>query len=537
MARLCFIDWDHQRLTALVADCGRNRAKILDSWSEETDLSPNPVMAEELGNLLKSRLREKKYSVIGIVALVGRDRLVVRDQKYPAVSQAEEPGLVRLLTTKEILDDPNDVIIDYQPWTSQDSKSEQRALVYVLRREMMTTYENIAKGAGAKLLGLCPRAMGLAAAMPSGSGTRGLVAVGSGWRQLLVVQDGAVELDRGLALGETMAQEARRGFAVFGTTGGANPGRIFAAGANLQEIDRLGESLELAVEELEAVDGPVKAGPGAASLIALSGMAKAWSRELPGVDFVHPRMPRSEISDTRKRLYLYGGAAAVLLAMIGAAFWWHTGRKESDISRMQADLDKLKQENLRFVEDEKRLKELATWDTANWLEELVDLACRVPDTKKLLVTEIVATPQQQVAGQVSPYTGRLNIKGILPEGTGDENELERLDKEMRNVGPEGYYLTKLRRTGKTFDFEVLVKTRSPADYQLIPPPPKKKDTKAEPKAEGKLESKALEPGKVEQPPFAKGKGGSLNPAQNSEQEGKREPRAVPGPTEKGKNKE
>ncbi len=478
MARLCFIDWDHLRLTALVAECGRNKAKILDSWSEETDLSPNPVMAEELGQFLKNRLKEKKQVVTGIVALVGRDRLVVRDQKYPAVNPSEEPGLVRLLTTKEVLDDPNDVIIDYQPWGSQDGKAEKRALVYVLRREMMSTYENLAKGAGVKLVGLCPRAMGLAAALPQGQGTRGLVAVGHSWRQLLVVQDGAVELDRGLALGDAMAQEARRGFAVFGTTGGTHPGRIFAVGAAHQEIDRLGESLEIAVEELSELEGLAGTGPGTASQVALIGMARAWSRERPGVDFVHPRMPKNEVSDARKRLFLYGGAAAALLLMGGAAFWWHTGNKESDIARMQADLDKLKGENQRYVEDEKRLKELASWDTANWLEELVDLACRVTDTKKMLITEVVATPQQQVAGQNSPYTGRLTIKGILPDGTGDENELERLDKDLRTAGPEGYYLTKLRRTGKTFDFEILVKARSPSEYVMAPPaPPKKKETK------------------------------------------------------------
>ena len=486
MARLCFIDWDHQRLTALVAECSRNRAKIIDSWSEETDLSPNPVMAEELGQHLKNRLKERKQTVTGLVALVGRDRLVVRDQKYPTVTQSEEPGLVRLLTTKEILDDPNDVVIDYQPWPSQTTKSEQRALVYVLRREMLATYESIAKAAGAKLVGLCPRAMGLAASMPPGTGSRGLIAIGLGWRELLVVRDNAVELDRGLAQAETMPQEARRGFAVFGTTGGTPPGRIFTAGASLQELDRLGEALELAVEELEGIEGAGAPVPGGASLIAVAGMAKAWSREQPGVDFVHPRMPRNEVSDSRKRLYLYGGAAAALLAMIGAAFWWHTGNKENQIVRMQGDLDKLKQENLRFVEDEKRMKELANWDTANWLEELVDLASRVTDTKKMLVTEIVATPTQAVAGQTSPYTGRLEVKGILPDGTGDENELEKLDKQLRSAGPEGYYLTKLRRTGKIFNFEVLVKPRSPADYDLVPPA-KKVDPKTTKDSMGKTD--------------------------------------------------
>lgn len=468
MARLCFIDWDHQRLTVLVAECMRNRFKTVESWSEATDLSPNPVMAEDLGQFLKTRLRDKKHIVTGLVALVGRDRLVVRDQKYPPVSQAEEPGLVRLLTTKEILDDPNDVIIDYQPWVKADAKEEQRALVYVLRREMLTTYENIAKSAGLKLQGLCPRAMGLAAAMPEGAGTRGLIAVGSGWRQLLVVSHGAVEMDRGLALGDMMAQEARRGFAVFGTTGGANPGRIFATGATLQEVDQLGQTLELSIEDLEEMEGSPAGTPGGASFSALFGMAKAWSRGQPGVDFVHPRMPKNEISDNRKRAYLYGGAAAALLMVMGASFWWYSGNKENDLALTQAKIDDLKKENARFVEDGKKMKELANWDTANWLEELVDLASRLKDPKKLLVTEIIATPQAQAAGTQSPYTGRLEIKGMLPDGTGDEKELEKLDKELRSAGPEGFYLTKLKKTGKVFTLEVFVKARSPDEYTLVP---------------------------------------------------------------------
>ena len=182
MSRLCFIDWDHKRLTAVVAECLRGKAKVLDSWSEDTDLSPNPLMVEELGQLLKDRLKSRKMAVTGLIALIGRDRLIVRDQKYPVVTAAEEPGLVRLLTTREMLDDPQDVIIDYQPWSNRPSQGEHRALVFVLRREMLGTYEAIAKGAGLKLLGLLPRAVGLAAAMPAGTGARGLIAVGQGWR-------------------------------------------------------------------------------------------------------------------------------------------------------------------------------------------------------------------------------------------------------------------------------------------------------------------------------------------------------------------
>jgi len=505
MSRLCFIDWDHKRLTAVVAECLRGKAKVLDSWSEDTDLSPNPLMVEELGQLLKDRLKSRKMAVTGLIALIGRDRLIVRDQKYPVVTAAEEPGLVRLLTTREMLDDPQDVIIDYQPWSNRPSQGEHRALVFVLRREMLGTYEAIAKGAGLKLLGLLPRAVGLAAAMPAGTGARGLIAVGQGWRELLVVREGAVELDRGLADAGNMAQEARRGFAVFATTGGAMPGRIFATGAGLGEMDRLGEVLEVSVEDLE-LEGRPAPGAGQGSLIALMGAARVWSQDKPSVDFVHPRMPISQVSDSTKRMYLYGAAAAALLIVVSSAYWWHASGKQSELDKIRAHLDETKLGNTRLVEDEKKLKELANWDTANWLEELVDLACRVSDTKKILLTEITATPQPTIGGLVSPYSGRVEIKGVLPESTGDETELDKLDRELRKAGPDGYYLTKLRRTGKQFVLELQVKPRSPQDYVLVPPPrpAKEKGTKADSTpgldgiigANGSSEKKTIvEPGK------------------------------------------
>lgn len=478
MARVLMIDWDQKRLTAILTGAGKGSQ--FDVFSVPTEFVPNPAMSEELGVWLKEQVRNRQWQPAHMVALIGRDRLVARELRLPEVGPAEEPDLVRLQTVRELIDAPEDVVIDYHAWADDSDPGQRKVLALVLRKELLETYKALAQAAGLRLTGLLPRSAGLSALSDSKQG-EAIVAVGHGWREIVLSRDGQAVLSRTL-VGTGWAQEVRRVLASQGmTSAGAN--RVRLLGASPEDAQALGAVLDdqPVVEVLPSEVGASTLDLPAGAAAALVGAARALARKTRTPDFVNPKKPPPPSTTSTRRMALYGVAAASVLFIVIGLAWWQLSSRESEVASMRLYLEDRKTDNKRMAEEEKRLLALAAWETPVWLEELVDLACRIGDTRKILITEVVASPVGTTAGTAiaTEFNSRMEIRGVFPEGTGDPKELDRIDSELRKTVPERHYLSRVKKTGNQFTLEVQVRSRSPASYTLTPPvaKPAKSDKK------------------------------------------------------------
>jgi Tfp pilus assembly PilM family ATPase len=165
VARHLAIDWDYQQLRIVAATVRAGKLHIEQAavWQEKQ--SPNIAEAEALGQLLRERLRSAGIVPAPVLACVGRDRVILREVRYPAVAAGEEPAVIRFQVMKELTDSAHDVIIDYTPLGEAAPGEERRALVLTIRRELLAAYQALCKSAGLKLLALTPRPFGTLACL------------------------------------------------------------------------------------------------------------------------------------------------------------------------------------------------------------------------------------------------------------------------------------------------------------------------------------------------------------------------------------
>ena len=77
------------------------------------DLLSALAHAEEAGKRLRDHMKAASVGAAPVYACVGRDRVVLREIRYPQVPASEEPAIVRFQVEKELTEPPQTVVIDY----------------------------------------------------------------------------------------------------------------------------------------------------------------------------------------------------------------------------------------------------------------------------------------------------------------------------------------------------------------------------------------------------------------------------------------
>lgn len=410
-----------------------------------------------------------------MLACLGRSRFIVKEIRYPAVPEAEEPAIVRFQTIKELTDAPEDVIIDYAV-LSNGGTGERKAAALVVRKEVVQAYRTLCEAAGLKLAALTPRLVGIAAclrqALAAGTpppepadATVAVVVAGTGSAELAVLRGEGFLLARALPVGANLAGDVRRTLAVHAGQSPQSPvAAVYVTGLAEAATTRLAEGLEVPVHSFDPFHGvsvatlPAEGRAGFAGILGLLRLRAAG--DLP-VNFISPRQPKPPTNINYRLVRLAGVAVVtlflglIILGQVLHASW------AKELAEVEATRNQVDQQLLSMRENAKRLKAIDDWDSLVWLDELYDLTARIPDVNLLRITSVATEPL--VRTPKSKAAARVTIKGTLLGRTSPRKPLDQL---VSQFSKEGYYTAEAPKVeNDTFTLVLLAERRGPADYK------------------------------------------------------------------------
>jgi hypothetical protein len=410
------IDLDSQGLYA-VAGAARASARPAHAlaWTGDDSDPPPPLTSETakaIGEKLRERLKAAGVQPAPVLVAVGRDRVILKELKYPPVPPTEEPALVRFQAMKEMSESPDEVVLDYAPLG--ETGGERRSMAVVLRKEQLTAIQILCQAAGLKLAGVTPRpyatTAGLIRAFAAGIATPpddkddavAVLTLSPAGGEFTVARRGEVTFTLAIpapvVANDTMlVAQIRRNLTVYA---GQHPGHPIRA-VYLSEVDgpwaqKLRSALNVPVRDFDPLSATAPDVPeplrgrfaGAVGLLAGRG-----TDALP-INFVSPRQPQAP-KDPAKRLLAFIALCALLVLVVGGGGGlWFVGAREDEVNQLAQHRDDLKDKIAKNGPDATRVKGLDGWSKREivWLDELYDLADRMPADDSVRVSSFTTTP-------------------------------------------------------------------------------------------------------------------------------------------------
>jgi Tfp pilus assembly PilM family ATPase len=418
LPRFLAIDADAHGLYVAAATVRGGSIKIEHALTAAADGQPfSPASAKALGAKLKELLKQAGVAPAPALVCVGRDRVILKEVRFPPTAPAEEPAVVRFQATKDLTEGADDVAVDYHPVPYADRTAERQALVVFLRREMLAAARVLCETAGLKLAGVTPRpfaaaaaaARAVAAGAVPGPDTPdapvAVVALSDLGGEFTVVRGGLVKFSRNIppaavASEATLTGELRRNLAVYaGQPGGDDVQGLYLAEAD--EADgwsgRLRAALPVPVHTFDplanTVAGEAVAATDRGRFVGPVGLLAARSGGQLPINFQQPRQPRGEISANRNRV-----TAGVLVGILLVGFGGIGGYLlvDSAEGRVAAKRMLLKQLDDQIAAQDLNQKRLAAADELTdrevvWADEIYDLSARFPNIERMRLAQFEGT--------------------------------------------------------------------------------------------------------------------------------------------------
>jgi Tfp pilus assembly PilM family ATPase len=434
------------------ANVGGGAVRVVRAVTWPATQLPAATLAEEQGRWLKDRLKEAGISPAPLLVALGRDRIILKDIRYPAVSPAEEPAVIRFQAARELTDASDDLIIDYCPMGDPIANGQKRALVVIGRKDLIGAYQTIAKTAGLKLQAITPRSFGLVACLNRLAGTSVLtpaysadeaaavVSVSENWAEFCIMQNDSLVFSRFYSTSDALAGEIRRNLLVYAGQAPRYPlHSVYLAGDQAEIFAQLQTAPGVSVHRLDPFAGeerPEVPAQGRGAFTGAVGLlyGQAGKTSLP-VNLVQPRQFKSDKQTPQRKLIFTGALAATVLFGGFAICWMKLKQADAEVIDQVEANEKLDKELARLEDDEKRIKLLSDWENGNivWLDEVVEVSNRFGDTKTTQLTSLSGDLIDSKGGK-EKYPAKFVFKGLTK---GDNKAIDEL--MARLVGSQRYH--------------------------------------------------------------------------------------------------
>lgn len=419
MAKWLAIDVDQGRWRLAVAAPSRSSLRIerLEEWVPPHE--PIRTNGETLGANLRDFLKAKDIPPLPVLVTFGRERVFLKELRYPALPAADEAQLVRFQATKDLPDSSDPAIVDYLAMNDPKS-SERETLAVAMRRGWLQATLGVLKGAGLKTLGAAPRFVGFGGLADFANIVQPTPFLGLGEHtsELTILVRSKPLLARALpaASSSSLPGEVQRSLALFRVQ---HPecgplDRLHVLGEGIDLADKLGTVALAPFPATIDAPRPLQSGEWAAL-----GAAYLWQRDgkLP-INLAAPRDPKPGVDPNRRKRLVVGIGVALSLAIALVALWYGFSRKNRLIAELKIEREEL-EEKIKLL-DQDRTDNLffKDWEDTSivWVDEIHELASKLPRSRGFRLSQILMAPSGKRAGKdgvKDPMVAKMNLHGIM----------------------------------------------------------------------------------------------------------------------------
>jgi len=497
VARFLAFDLDNNRLNIVGGSTTRKGVVVEKtlSWTLAEELTP--ANGENLGKGLRDALKAAGIPSAPVMVSVGRERVILKEVRFPAVGANEEPALVRFQTAKELTENPEESIIDYVV-RENTGTTDRLAMASVAKRSLIQGLQALCRGANLKLVAVTPRFYAIASAVQRlGASAEGCAQAvlfqGQRWIELTILLGQTVVQSRSIGIGTGLAGEVKRTLGLLSSQQDIYPQDLLVSSRDSLPAD-FQESVGLPLRNFDPFR-PEDNTAGIAdrgSFTSAVGLLQGWAtKESFPVNFVAPKEPKV-VKDTSMPVKI--AMAATILVTVGALWFWSSmvlAGKTKELADTNKQLADVKVELTKMDQDRADIDKYKEWDknSAHWLDDFYDLAQYFPwEHKGIAVKKISGslTPAAKGTKDKSDKIAHLAMVGNIPDPNSNQilskfYDTVNKDKHFRPIAPKSvggtgewsFTVEILKQEPKDYKTVLLVpqqKKAAPAVAEVVPPP-------------------------------------------------------------------
>jgi hypothetical protein len=445
LAAWLVLDWDQDQFHIVSAQSSRRGVQIVKAVTWEHPEPFTPSTAERVGKALRDFLKSANIPVNPVIVGLGRDRVFLKELRFPPIAAHEEAALVRFQTGKELPESVDSYAVDYMHMNP--GSGERQIMTAAVRRDVVAMIQAMCVAAGLKVQAITPKLFGAGAAVeralrpdPSPLGPKTLNAVlsiGQRWAELCFFSGQRLLQSQALANGPLLAAEVKRNLAVFRAQHAVDielrgPDCLYVFGedkSGVQSLENGNSNLPIRMLDPLRPEPDISAEAKHSSALAgAAGLAELWAHavQLP-INLASPKRQQAPSSITRQRAVFYGVAAGVFLGCIICGMWYVLAQKRAEIARLSMQKTAIEKMLADNAQERADLDAYKDWEqtTIPWLDELYDLTARYPFEQGFRVNQLSAQTIGLKKGAKDSYVGSINLTVYEPANSKFVFDLQR----------------------------------------------------------------------------------------------------------------